>query len=94
MKLKSYLFSIFSLFLLGGITHAGEQDNWYIADEWTVPDAVGIFYDRNETSGAERLYVGSSQGVQAFEMNGTLIQTLFPAESSIGQEYHALYSGC
>ena len=37
---------------------------------------VGIFYDRNETSGAERLYVGSSQGVQAFEMNGTLIQTL------------------
>ena len=36
MKLKSYLFSIFSLFLLCGIPHAGEQDNWYIADEWTV----------------------------------------------------------
>jgi len=82
MKLKSYLFSIFSLFLLCGIPHAGEQDNWYIADEWTVPDAVGIFYDRNETTGAERLYVGSSQGVQAFEMNGTLIPTLLPAESS------------
>ena len=82
MKLKSYLFSIFSLFLLGGITHAGEQDNWYIADEWTVPGAVGVFYDRNQTSGTDRLYVGSSQGVQAFEMNGTLIQTLFPAESS------------
>ena len=76
MKLKSYLFSIFSLFLLCGITHAGEQDNWYIADEWTVNQPRGIFYDRNETSGAERLYVASSQGVQAFEMNGTLIQTL------------------
>ena len=65
------------------LAHAGEQDNWYIADEWTVPGgAVGVFYDRNETSGAERLYVGTSQGVQLFEMNGTLIQTLFPAESS------------
>ena len=86
MKLKSYLFSIFSIFLLCGIPHAGEQDNWYIADEWTVPDAVGIFYDRNETSGAERLYVGSSQGVQAFEMNGTLIQTLFQRRASIRQD--------
>ena len=82
MKLKSYLFSIFSLFLLCGITHAGEQDNWYIADEWTVNQPRGIFYDRNETSGAERLYVASSQGVQAFEMNGTLIQTLDSGENN------------
>ena len=41
------------------LAHAGEQDNWYIADEWTVPGASSIFYDRNETSGTERLYVGS-----------------------------------
>ena len=82
MKLKSYLFSIFSLFLLCGIPHAGEQDNWYIADEWTVNQPRGIFYDRNETSGAERLYVASSQGVQAFEMNGTLIQTLDSGENN------------
>ena len=48
---------------------------------------VGVFYDRNETSGAERLYVGSSQGVQAFEMNGTLIQTLFQRRA-IDQDSH------
>ena len=45
-------------------------------------NARGIFYDRNETSGAERLYVASSQGVQAFEMNGTLIQTLDSGENN------------
>ena len=58
---------------------AAEQDNWYLADEWSVPYAQGVAYEMNATIGKGRIYVcraRSSGTVNVYETNGTLVREI------------------
>ncbi|SVD87717.1 uncharacterized protein METZ01_LOCUS440571, partial [marine metagenome] len=73
-----------SAFLLAGIAassaslHAGEQDNWYLADEWSVSSSSGVAYEVNATTGKARIYVCSYDPgkLSVYETNGTLVREI------------------
>ena len=76
--------SIGSAFLIAGIAtmstslSAAEQDNWYLADEWSVSNAQGITYELNATTGKARIYATATNAnkLQIFEANGTLVREI------------------
>ena len=56
--------------------HAGEQDNWYLADEWSVSNSQNVAYEVNATTGKARIYVSrkhSTNKLAVYETNGTLV---------------------
>ncbi|MDA1048843.1 MAG: hypothetical protein O3A82_18200, partial [Verrucomicrobia bacterium] len=64
MKTKS-IRKLLTIIFLAGIAAsatvdltAAEQDNWYIAKEWSVSESRGVYYDYNSTTGEERIFVG------------------------------------
>ena len=44
--------------------NAAEQDNWYIANEWTVNDPQGIVYYEDNNTGVKQIYVCEGSAVQ------------------------------
>ena len=71
----------FSLFLTSCLTgiftgHAYDQDNWYLADEWSVNQSQGVFYQEDNVTGIGQIYVcngsGSSSRISVYDMNGSL----------------------
>ena len=75
----------FTLLLVCGSGHAAEQDNWYLANEWSVSTARDIAYYEDKTSGTKMIYVlnGShtSSKLSVYEMNGTLSRDVSIANS-------------
>jgi hypothetical protein len=70
------LLLIGSLFAVTSLP-AAEQDNWYLANEWSVPDANGIAYKVKASSGKALIYVSNiNNRLDIFETNGTLNQTI------------------
>ena len=63
----------FTLLLACPDGHAAEQDNWYLANEWDVPNANGIYYDYNSSSDERTIFVSSIDNkVVVYDVNGTL----------------------
>jgi hypothetical protein len=65
--------------LLACVTgHAYEQDNWYIANEWSVPNSssLGISYFENNSTSLGQVYIcngsGSSARVSVYNLNGSV----------------------
>ena len=60
--------------------NAAEQDNWYIANEWTVNNPQGIVYYEDNNTGVKQIYVcnGSSTAakISVYELNGTLARDI------------------
>ena len=71
-----------SAFLLAGLAassaslHAGEQDNWYLADEWSVSSSKAVAYEVNATTGKPRIYVCGANKLHVYETNGTLVREI------------------
>ena len=55
--------------------HAAEQDNWYLANEWSRTQSAGVFHYMDQNTGSEHIYVAradSTAEIYVYEMNGTL----------------------
>ena len=78
MKQKTKIFAFLStLWAFGYALFAGEQDNWYLAKEWEMDNEIrGLDYYRESSTGLEKIYVATNNGIQVLDMNGTLLQTL------------------
>ena len=88
MKTKS-IRKLLTIIFLAGIAAsatvdltAGEQDNWYIAKEWSVSESRGVYYDYNSTTGEERIFVGRGsvwdhlgRDIKIYDLNGNLLNT-------------------
>ena len=85
LRFSATVGSFFSALLIAGVAAmttslpAAEQDNWYLADEWSAPNSDGVAYEVNATIGKARIYVtnrNSSGSVYVYETNGTLIHEI------------------
>ena len=78
MKTKTYKFIAFlSIFLARLPSHAGEQDNWYLANEWSVSNANGICYDYNSSTDKGTIFVSTIENkILVYDANGTLKRTI------------------
>ena len=56
--------------------HAAEQDNWYLANEWSVNNSQGVFYHEDNVTGIGQIYVcngsNTSSRISVYDMNGSL----------------------
>ena len=56
--------------------HAAEQDNWYLANEWSVSSAQGVAYYEDNVTGIGQIYVcngsASSAKISVYDLNGSL----------------------
>ena len=70
----------FTLLLTCPSGHAAEQDNWYLANEWSVPNPFGITLHEDNSTGSAHIYVcngnGSSSKISVYEMNGSLVRNI------------------
>ena len=67
--------------LLGCLTgYAYEQDNWYLANEWSVSSAQGVAYYEDNATGIGQIYVcngsGSSAKISVYDLNGSLARNI------------------
>jgi hypothetical protein len=47
---KSKFIILFTFFIASQVGFSAEQDNWYIANEWTVTGGTGVaYYEDNNT---------------------------------------------
>ena len=64
--------------LIGSIPslHSAEQDNWYLAKEWSVSSAQGVAYRTDPSTGTGHVYVvnTSTDKMEVFDLNGTKIR--------------------
>ena len=67
------------------IGHAAEQDNWYLANEWSVSDAKGVAYYEDNATGIGQIYiangVSTSAKISVFDLNGSLNRDIVIANS-------------
>jgi len=74
--------SIGSAFLIAGIATmptslpAAEQDNWYLANEWSVNNPLGVAHRVDSSTDKDLVYVCKGSSIGIYEMNGTLVQEL------------------
>ncbi len=75
--------NILSTFIFGLLTcwktHAGEQDNWYLAKEWSLSSASGVAYYENNATGIGQIYViceNNSRDVKVYDLNGSLARSI------------------
>ena len=63
--------------------HAAEQDNWYLANEWSGSDSSGVAYYEDNSTGVGQIYVTStsSHDIKVYDLNGSLARTITIATS-------------
>ena len=81
MKTKTYAFIAFlSILLVCPLGYAAEQDNWYLANEWSVSNAQGVAYYEDNATGIGQIYLanGSSNSakISVFDLNGSLARNI------------------
>ena len=60
-------------------THAGEQDNWYLAKEWSLSYGAGVAYHEDNTTGIGQIYVVCENGtrdIKVYDLNGSLARSI------------------
>jgi len=81
MKSKTirFLSFLFPYLLACSISHAYEQDNWYLANEWNSGNnSTGVAYYEDNTTGTKQIYVTntSSDNIKVYDLNGSLARTI------------------
>ncbi|MDC0158051.1 glycine-rich protein, partial [Verrucomicrobia bacterium] len=75
----------FTLLLACPIGHAAEQDNWYLANEWSVSNTKGVAYYEDDVTGTRQIYVcngsGTSAKISVYDLNGSLARHITIATS-------------
>jgi hypothetical protein len=81
--MRSNRFKILSTFIFGLLacwkTHAGEQDNWYLAKEWGLSYAKGVACYEDNTTGIGQIYVVCEHGtrdIKVYDLNGSLARSI------------------
>ena len=76
-------YKILSTFIFGLLacwkTHAGEQDNWYLAKEWSLSYGAGVAYHEDNTTGIGQIYVVCENGnrdIKVYDLNGSIARSI------------------
>ncbi len=85
MKSKTirFLSLLLPCLLTCSIGHAYEQDNWYLANEWSLSGSAGLTYFEDNTTGIGQIYATStsSDNIKVYDLNGSLARTITIASS-------------
>ena len=77
-KSKFILLLTFSIASLVGFS--AEQDNWYIANEWTVTAGTGVAYYEDNNTGVGQIYIcngsSTSSKISVYDLNGSLARDI------------------
>ena len=74
-SIRKFTFFLTACLLASSAMHAAEQDNWYLANEWSRTQSAGVFHYMDQNTGSEHIYVAradSTAEIYVYEMNGTL----------------------
>lgn len=79
MKSSKFILTL-SFILTALVARAAEQDNWYIANEWSVNNSFGVAYYEDNNTGVGQIYVcnGSSTSakISVYDLNGSLVRDI------------------
>jgi hypothetical protein len=79
-SIRKFTFFLISCILAGSAMHAAEQDNWYLASEWTVSGASGVAYYEDNSTGIGQIYIavanGSSSKIIVYDLNGSSVRDI------------------
>ena len=92
--MRTNRFIILSTFIFGLLacwkTHAGEQDNWFLAKEWSVDNPKGVDYYQDSTTNVGQIYVcigsGTNSKISVYDLNGSHVRDISIAQT----RYNAL----
>ena len=84
-SIRKFTFFLTACLLAGLTGHAAEQDNWYLADEWSVSGSSGVAYYEDNSTGVGQVYVTStsSDDIKVYDLNGSLARTITIATSML-----------
>ena len=75
-SIHKFAFSLTACLLACFSGHAYEQDNWYLANEWSVSSPHGLAYYKDNSSGVGQIYVcnqiTTSSRISVYDLNGSL----------------------
>jgi hypothetical protein len=81
--MRTNRFKTLSTFIFGLLacwkTYAGEQDNWYLAREWSLSYGTGVAYHEDNTTGIGQIYVVCENGnrdIKVYDLNGSLARSI------------------
>ena len=81
--MRTNRYKILSTFIFGLLacwkTHAGEQDNWYLAKEWDLSYAKGVAYHEGNATGIGQIYVVCENGnrdIKVYDLNGSIARSI------------------
>ena len=81
MIMKQFKFAFFLSYLWSAFyAFSAEQDNWYIANEWTVTGGTGVAYYEDNNTGVGQIYVcngsSTSSKISVYDLNGSLARDI------------------
>ena len=81
MIIKKSNIAILLIYLLSTLPiFSAEQDNWYIANEWTVTGGTGVAYYEDNNTGVGQIYVcngsSTSSKISVYDLNGSLARDI------------------
>ncbi len=76
------LLTLFKSYIIG---FSAEQDNWYIANEWSISGGQGVTYYENNDTGIGQIYVcngsSTSSKISVYDLNGSLARDIIIANT-------------
>ena len=85
-KSKFILLLTFLIASLAGFS--SEQDNWYIANEWTVTAGTGVAYYEDNNTGIGQIYIcngsSTSSKISVYDLNGSKMLDVETTTISVG----------
>ena len=77
-KIRSFAFCLTACLLACVSGHAYEQDNWYLAKQWSHTGSSGVAYFEDNSTGIGQIYVASttSDDIKVYNLNGSLARTI------------------
>ena len=67
------------------IGHAAEQDNWYLAKEWSVSEGQSVAYFEDNVTGVGQIYISNGNygaaKISVYDLNGSLARNIAIATS-------------
>jgi hypothetical protein len=77
---KSKFILLLTFLIASLVGFSAEQDNWYIANEWTVTGGTGVAYYEDNNTGVGQIYVcngsSTSSKISVYDLNGSLARDI------------------
>lgn len=77
---KSKFILLLTFLIASLVGFSAEQDNWYIANEWTVTSGTGVAYYEDNNTGVGQIYVcngsSTSSKISVYDLNGSLARDI------------------